>query len=71
MNDNNPFEFNQAIPLINEDTEFFPLMSQEDEEEMNNEETPETLSILPYATQFCSPVWSFRSPSVATNPLNW
>jgi len=47
MNDNNPFEFNQAIPLINEDTEFFPLMSQEDEEEMNNEETPETLSILP------------------------
>ena len=47
MNDNNPFEFNRAIPLINEDTEFFPLMSQEDEEEMNNEETPETLSILP------------------------
>jgi ATP-dependent Lon protease len=47
MNDNNPFEFNQAIPLINEDTEFFPLMSQEDEEEMNNEETPEILSILP------------------------
>jgi len=26
---------------------FFPLMSQQDEEEMNNEETPETLAILP------------------------
>ena len=33
--------------MINEDTEFFPLMSQQDEEEMNNEETPETLAILP------------------------
>ena len=41
------FDFNRALPLINEDTEFFPLMSQEDEEEMNNEETPEILSILP------------------------
>ena len=41
------FDFNQALPLINEDTEFFPLMSPEDEEEMNNEQTPEVLSILP------------------------
>jgi ATP-dependent Lon protease len=41
------FDFNQASPLINEDTEFFPLMSPEDEEEMNNELTPEILSILP------------------------
>ena len=41
------FDFNHALPLINEDTEFFPLMSQEDEEEMNNEQTPEILSILP------------------------
>ncbi|MFD1630334.1 endopeptidase La [Pseudopedobacter beijingensis] len=41
------FDFNQALPLINEDTEFFPLISQEDEEEMNNEKTPEVLSILP------------------------
>nr|MBC7611652.1 endopeptidase La [Pseudopedobacter sp.] len=41
------FDFNQALPLINEDTEFFPLMSQEDEEEMNNEQTPEVLAILP------------------------
>lgn len=41
------FDFNQALPVINEDTEFFPLMSQEDEEEMNNEKTPEIISILP------------------------
>lgn len=41
------FDFNQALPLITEDTEFFPLISQEDEEEMNNEKTPEVLSILP------------------------
>ncbi|WP_242695962.1 endopeptidase La [Desertivirga brevis] len=37
----------QSLPIINEDTEFFPLMSQEDEEEMNNEQTPDVLSILP------------------------
>ncbi|TZF82549.1 endopeptidase La [Pedobacter sp. BS3] len=42
-----PFDFTQAIPVVNEDTEFFPLMSQEDEDEMNNEQTPEILSILP------------------------
>ncbi|WP_316797038.1 endopeptidase La [Pedobacter agri] len=41
------FDFHNAMPIINEDTEFFPLMSQQDEEEMNNEETPETLAILP------------------------
>ena len=41
------FDFNRTLPLISEDTEFFPLMSQEDEEEMNNEETPDILSILP------------------------
>lgn len=41
------FDFQSAMPIINEDTEFFPLMSQQDEDEMNNEETPETLAILP------------------------
>lgn len=44
---NEPFDFNQALPLINEDTEFFPLLTQEDEDEMNNEQTPEILPILP------------------------
>jgi ATP-dependent Lon protease len=42
-----PFEFKSALPVINEDSEFFPLMSSEDEEEMNNETLPEFLSILP------------------------
>jgi len=42
-----PFEFNSALPVINEDSEFFPLMSTEDEEEMNNEQLPGVLSILP------------------------
>jgi ATP-dependent Lon protease len=42
-----PFDFKNALPVINEDSEFFPLMSTEDEEEMNNEEMPEILSILP------------------------
>ncbi len=42
-----PFDFRSALPIINEDSEFFPLMSSEDEEEMNNEELPEVLSILP------------------------
>ncbi len=42
-----PFDFKNALPIINEDSEFFPLMSSEDEEEMNNEQVPEILSILP------------------------
>ncbi|WP_256007597.1 endopeptidase La [Pedobacter deserti] len=41
------FDFSQALPIINEDTEFFPLMSQQDEDDMNNEETPDILPILP------------------------
>jgi len=41
------FDFGNALPIINEDTEFFPLMSQQDEDEMNNEETPDILAILP------------------------
>ncbi len=46
MSERDPFDFN-TLPIINEDTEFFPLMSQEDEDDMNSEETPEILSILP------------------------
>jgi len=42
-----PFDFKHTLPVINEESEFFPLMSSEDEEEMNNEEVPETLPILP------------------------
>jgi ATP-dependent Lon protease len=42
-----PFDFKSALPIINEDSEFFPLMSSEDEEEMNNEQMPSVLPILP------------------------
>jgi ATP-dependent Lon protease len=42
-----PFDFKNALPIINEDSEFFPLMSSEDEEEMNNEQLPEIVAILP------------------------
>lgn len=47
MNKEDQFDFSQSLPMINEDTEFFPLMSQQDEDEMNSEETPEILAILP------------------------
>ncbi|MFB2118892.1 endopeptidase La [Parapedobacter sp. 2B3] len=47
MSNFDPFDFNQAIPIINEDTEFFPLLSQQDEDEMSNADLPESLSILP------------------------
>lgn len=47
MHNNDQFDFISAMPIINEDTEFFPLMSQQDEDDMNNEETPEILAILP------------------------
>lgn len=43
----NTFDFNQAIPIISEDTEFFPLLSQQDEDEMSNEDIPEVIAILP------------------------
>lgn len=33
--------------VVDEETEFIPLMTTEDEENMNSEEIPETLSILP------------------------
>jgi len=42
-----PFDLKSALPIINEDSEFFPLMSSEDEEEMNNEAVPDVLPILP------------------------
>ncbi|MBC7417745.1 MAG: endopeptidase La, partial [Pedobacter sp.] len=47
MSKENSFDFINSMPIINEDTEFFPLMSQQDEDDMNSEDPPETLSILP------------------------
>ncbi|MCC8408933.1 endopeptidase La [Mucilaginibacter sp. UR6-1] len=42
-----PFDFKNTLPIINDESEFFPLMSTEDEAEMNNEELPDSLPILP------------------------
>lgn len=42
-----PFNLHNDSPIINEDTEFFPLLTTEDEEEMNAEKMPDVLSILP------------------------
>lgn len=47
MSQNDNFDLSFSLPILSEDTEFFPLMSQQDEEDMNKEETPEILSILP------------------------
>src|SRR5690606_24308376 len=41
------FNFNQTLPIINEDTEFFPLMTQQDEDEMRDAEIPDQLPVLP------------------------
>src|SRR5476651_1351555 len=41
------FDFKNVLPVINDDSEFFPLMSSQDEEEMNNEQVPDVLPILP------------------------
>ena len=38
---------NLSLQSLNEDSELIPLLSPEDEEEMNSEELPETLPILP------------------------
>ena len=50
MTDN--FDLNGLVPMLNdniidEDTEFIPLLSSEDEDQMNSEKVPEVLSILP------------------------
>ncbi|MCX6297060.1 MAG: LON peptidase substrate-binding domain-containing protein, partial [Bacteroidetes bacterium] len=50
MTDN--FDLNNLVPmlsdnLVDEDTEFIPLLSTEDEDQMNSEKVPEVLSILP------------------------
>lgn len=44
---NIPFTEIQLNNIVDEDSEFIPLLSQEDEEAMNNEKLPETLAILP------------------------
>ncbi|HSH65201.1 MAG TPA: hypothetical protein VLB84_05240, partial [Bacteroidia bacterium] len=50
MTDN--FDLNGLVPmfrdnLMEEDTEFIPLLSSEDEDQMNSEKVPDDLLILP------------------------
>ena len=42
----NDFSFSLSN-VLDEETEMFPLMSNEDEEQINKEDTPESLPILP------------------------
>src|SRR6201987_1509735 len=44
---NSPFTEIQLNNIVEEDSEFIPLLSQEDEEMMNNEKLPDSLAILP------------------------
>lgn len=41
------FDKFSLVNILDDEAEFIPLMTSEDEEEMNKEETPEILSILP------------------------
>lgn len=49
MNPNDPNMLNHLdlSNIIDDETEFIPLLSQEDEDQMNSQDVPETLSILP------------------------
>lgn len=48
MNDDFNFsEIARVMPLINEDSEFFPIISPEDADAMDNTPTPDEISILP------------------------
>jgi ATP-dependent Lon protease len=47
MNDNFDFKNLAISNIIDDETEFIPLLSTDDEEQMNSEKTPEELPILP------------------------
>ena len=47
MNENTPFENFRMSNMLDDDAEFIPLMSREDEEQMNTEDIPAEVSILP------------------------
>jgi ATP-dependent Lon protease len=47
MNEHTPFENFRFSNMIDDDSEFIPLLSSEDEEQMNTEEIPDEVSILP------------------------
>ncbi|HRN43011.1 MAG TPA: LON peptidase substrate-binding domain-containing protein, partial [Vicingus sp.] len=47
MNDNFDFKNLAISNIIDDETEFIPLLSADDEEQMNSEKTPDELPILP------------------------
>ncbi len=47
MNEHIPFENFRFSNMMDDDSEFIPLLSSEDEEQMNTEEIPSEVSILP------------------------
>lgn len=47
MNEHTPFDNFRFSNMIDDDSEFIPLLSSEDEEQMNTEEIPSEVSILP------------------------
>lgn len=47
MNDNFDFKNLAITNMVDDETEFIPLLSADDEEQMNSEKTPEELPILP------------------------
>ena len=69
---------NLSLQDINEESELIPLLTPEDEEEMNNEALPETLPILPLRnTVLCQPSFketkdSVQIPSITyRSSLSW
>ncbi|MBC8305163.1 MAG: hypothetical protein H8E55_56545, partial [Pelagibacterales bacterium] len=47
MRNKYPLDGFELSDLINEETEFLPLMSDEDEAKISKEDTPDVMSILP------------------------
>lgn len=52
--------------IIDDQTEFIPLITAEDEDEMNKEDTPQELPILPIRNTVLFPGWCCPLPWDAT-----
>ena len=57
MSDQNIWESLDLQNFADDDTEFIPLLTNEDEEDMNNEDTPVELPILAIRW-FCPSPWA-------------
>lgn len=58
---------NKFLSLIDSDTEFIPLFTAEDEEQMNSEQLPEILPLLPLRNTVLFPGLLYLLPLAATN----